>query len=1028
MCVPGLQSKMQTNGEDLVLMTCCIYCGLFVVSGMVNLIALTLTMPVYLYFNDTEDSMWKRENPIFSFALDVAGRIVETISTLVAACVIYLFSAVSILLPLFMFIVLLSLLNANLDTALQTLVTVYNQFVVHTNAIGVIRRSAWIFKTTFEIVTPLYNWLVDTLLNINIDLLKLFVDNDGNRGLITSIMQDTGYFFIVLSKSAADWLYVNMNECEHDNIMRDITVLQRGNAVLQHRCYDFDYLDMDVAPAVIIGQKIVASTHSLTASLCPILSPISALVLYPFYDSHMNKIVQNTLNLGLGVFYTVKVTQSRCRASLSLSLSTTLCVPDVFPMFRYVERIIDATGQLVDNWLNIMHMMLLSFFMNRDPSVMEKCNSNRFFSVSAGSTNEIFAGRATKLVPMTENMLAVTDGVNAVYMDKYTPSTPPVETRNAFRIAVDLTFGIAAVDFAGTLLESDGNGNTKTGMLGCRCTDDQALGVIISCSVALFPVFFDVESDVQDMDTLIPVLFERGTSARLLQCQYLRIQVESVRFPAQVFDTAQAAGDDTASSYNYNSNSACLIDPKQCNVIDAIVYVMPLCPSFLNTEQDTGVQCIQDSKYQTCFPYCAALHQKGAGNSVMTLYNKRTLSRGGVYMANTNYMKNTAQSLSMRGDTRNAAVTETYQGSSDTLFASRVTGINSLVRDTDAVGPASYDDTKHSVQSVADDCDDIDHCADDVFAEASVPADIRATHLAQSQPFLFAGDVILVQECALEGTKCFWTTSMFRVTSDLFSRYSILNKMSKIPSIRTSDASVQSEHGGVIMPGESNDVVTKRNPATQTQSGIVYGVNPNPLPFRGRLQQCATFLAQATVLELNCNNCYQTPQVFYTQPYLMCSSDYSNTVEDQNSKTVRSCKFNTTVEIEFTGTHKFWSVAEPCRGVNGGFHYNLFIEDIVYIDGLNVAISVKRGPIIEFLWLAGLNRTVWPSDREMQSKTIHYFLNMRTLQIQTDVAWKVPVSQETEGRYSILCQSDTLVPEFASFAASIATGVHVHSP
>jgi len=434
------------------------------------------------------------------------------------------------------------------------------------------------------------------------------------------------------------------------------------------------------------------------------------------------------------------------------------------------------------------------------------------------------------------------------------------------------------------------------------------------------------------------------------------------------------------------------------------------------------VQCIEDSKYQTCFPYCVALHQKASGNSPMTLYNKRSLSRGGVYMANTNYMKNTAQSLTLDSDTRNKAVTETHQGSSDTQFVRRVTQVRSVVRETKSVGPASFDDTKHSVLSVADNCDDIFNCADDVFSQGNVPANVRATSLAATQPFLFAGDVILVQECELEGTVCFWTTSMYRVTSDLFSRYSILNKMSKIPSIRTSDANVQSEHGGIIMPGETKDVVTKRNPAAQTQTGIVYGVNPNTLNFRGRLQSCATFLAQATVLELNCDNCYQTPQVFFTQPYQECLSNYRNTVTNQNSKTVRSCKFNTTVEIKFENADKFWAISDSCNTINSGQHFNLFIEEIVYIDGLNVVISVKRGPILEFLWLAGLNRTVWPADRAMQSKTVHYFLNTQTLQIQSDVAWQPERSENSQGKYSILCQSDSLVPEFASFMSSVATG------
>ena len=82
---------MASEGETLLFVTCCIYCGLFVVSGMANLLALTLTMPVYLYFNDTNDKIWRRENPIFSFAMDVVGRMVETTSSMASVCVVYLF-------------------------------------------------------------------------------------------------------------------------------------------------------------------------------------------------------------------------------------------------------------------------------------------------------------------------------------------------------------------------------------------------------------------------------------------------------------------------------------------------------------------------------------------------------------------------------------------------------------------------------------------------------------------------------------------------------------------------------------------------------------------------------------------------------------------------------------------------------------------------------------------------------------------------------------------------------------------------
>jgi len=235
----------------------------------------------------------------------------------------------------------------------------------------------------------------------------------------------------------------------------------------------------------------------------------------------------------------------------------------------------------------------------------------------------------------------------------------------------------------------------------------------------------------------------------------------------------------------------------------------------------------------------------------------------------------------------------------------------------------------------------------------------------------------------------------------------------------------------VFVIGESNDVVGKRSPAAQTRTGIVYGVNPNPNPFRCFLRSCV-YWAQAKegpCLELNCVNCYQKPQVFFTQPLFKCSASDRNTVRDSNTKNVRSCHYNTTMEVMFDKPHQFWSVKDTCNQATGGPPVNLYIEDIAYLDDLNVVISVRRGPVSEYLYLVGLNSTEWPSDRIMQSRTVHYFLNMENMRIRPDTQWTHRASQISNGQYSVLCQQDTLVPIFGTFIASASIGMslfHYH--
>ena len=123
---------------------------------------------------------------------------------------------------------------------------------------------------------------------------------------------------------------------------------------------------------------------------------------------------------------------------------------------------------------------------------------------------------------------------------------------------------------------------------------------------------------------------------------------------------------------------------------------------------------------------------------------------------------------------------------------------------------------------------------------------------------------------------------------------------------------------------------------------------------------------------------HQTEGLVHTDK---CRGDKSNTVCDVNSQNVRSCEFDTTTEIKFENNDRSWSVEDDCQQANSGSTVNLYIEDIVYIDDLNVVISVRRRPVEELLWLVGLNSSAWPDDRPQKSRTMHYFLNMETLQI-----------------------------------------------
>ena len=87
-------------------------------------------------------------------------------------------------------------------------------------------------------------------------------------------------------------------------------------------------------------------------------------------------------------------------------------------MFRYVERITESVGLLVDNWLIIGPMMLLLFFMDRDASVVDLCSTNGHTVGSVASDN-MFGTKHTRILSSTASLLAVTDGRGVIYLSNH---------------------------------------------------------------------------------------------------------------------------------------------------------------------------------------------------------------------------------------------------------------------------------------------------------------------------------------------------------------------------------------------------------------------------------------------------------------------------------------------------------------------------------------------------------------------------------------------------------------------------------
>lgn len=126
-----------------------------------------------------------------------------------------------------------------------------------------------------------------------------------------------------------------------------------------------------------------------------------------------------------------------------------VCVPDLHRVFMYAVRAVTGMGLLVDNWANIAHMLVLSFFLDRDTDSMQSCKVSDLSMVTLlnDDVRGFLAKSETRTIPVSESLLAITDGSRVVYFDTRN-GKELLRTSNAFGMrGVDVEFGVSSIDF-----------------------------------------------------------------------------------------------------------------------------------------------------------------------------------------------------------------------------------------------------------------------------------------------------------------------------------------------------------------------------------------------------------------------------------------------------------------------------------------------------------------------------------------------------------------------------------------------------
>lgn len=286
--------------------------------------------------------------------------------------------------------------------------------IMWNNGTSVILRGTLIvplqlLNLIFEVMVPFWNAFIffgkGFVFDVLVPMLKLNIDPVLKA--VTSavdIIQSLGESFVSFVQS--------LSVCE------DVGCLSPGARV-------FDFLSPMIHVRMFVSYALI-----FTRDTCGVMRPVLDVIAYPFLDSNMGLALHSGLNsLLYAVVQLPLVTIARCAQAANdtdVRMRSIACTPDVAPVFNFASASVRHAGVLVDNWLDVTWIIILSAF-GKAPDV---CNAS-----PAAFTNiakqELFGGNETRLIGLGGTSYALTDGNSVQYTffrgkPEYV-STPPLQ-------------------------------------------------------------------------------------------------------------------------------------------------------------------------------------------------------------------------------------------------------------------------------------------------------------------------------------------------------------------------------------------------------------------------------------------------------------------------------------------------------------------------------------------------------------------------------------------------------------------------
>jgi hypothetical protein len=734
-----------------------------------------------------------------------------------------------------------------------------------------------------------------------------------------------------------------------------VEVLQCSGA----ECFVPGKMALNVITPMGYVKEIVANSVQVFRSACSLYSVPFDVLMYPFLDVNLAYFFHNFINSLYNLLLVVPVqTAARCQLASDNTFHIMMCTPDFTPVFDFMAASFASLGILVDNWLNII-LVIIQQALTGTAVPCDQISDTIISDIM--KSDVLFSNRNISrvlVVGLTHWMYALTDGQFIMYKGHSDVATKigtwPWPANPAYGFAAVNLNDLHGVDAS---VVNDGATFTAiqtTSILGCMCTDTVDLGATITCSIAPMDGWTSDEKNSLQLQ----VIFPDQNIGKTMRCDDIDVLVKTVRFSFMRY----SSDDVTFGSSTTTLPGMDCINRQNCREADASVWVVPRCGQ--STSIFITQACVPGS---SCFPYCMGLRLSGSQNNNILLSSASQWKQGRtVLYRDCNLYKSSPYSVSY----------DNTQSLSQSFVKGQGTILGSNLSVSIFAGPATA--TVNTPE-----CYPMSNVISRV-ASSTYSSSVYNTY-SSSQPFVITGDVLLTAKDIGGAIKSVVIDRLESNQKNEFTMKTLNQDFPAEPPLNVpADEFKYTSDEKVLIPYSTR---ISASVAVSSRNYVFYASNPDYGVYSAYFDYCTRDPAKMPKFGLIITSSYGPLRIYRVKAYAKCSA-YSC-----GASLVRS------IDLDAFKTQ----YDRQCDQ-----HLNVSILQLEYLNEDNIAVVVLSSAIRDY-------------DSEnikfTSNDTVVYWLNPGTMQLSTTI-WQTTVSSSTIGT---LCPGQQRLPRLGSFGAEMAT-------